>query len=198
MAPSTPTGAMMAIKRKAKSKVETHDERPSAEDELGAQLQDRATSTAAANGKASLPAFEPQFRPLSSRKFRFDYACPPLRLAVEVDGGIWSRGAHIRPAGREADMLRDATLMLHGWRILRFSSKHVRSGLAIKIITAYVDSLTGYLSKEDLQQLTMEIKAATSKRKKNVTRRTSNKARKTEVKQVTVRRDNQRSPRSSK
>ena len=47
------------------------------------------------------PVTELKFHP--SRKFRFDYAWPEHRVAVEINGGAWSGGRHTRggrvPAG---------------------------------------------------------------------------------------------------
>jgi very-short-patch-repair endonuclease len=143
--------------------------------EAAMRTQLLGTSAAAHDGAASLPQLETQFRPLYSRRFRIDFAYPSVRLGIEVDGAIWSRGAHIRPAGRESDMLRDAVLSLNGWTILRFSSKHVYSGLALEIIVAKVAQLTGHLPEEALRIIEAKIKTASSKRKRGKTKRSNSK-----------------------
>jgi len=166
-------------------------ERPSPEAAMRTQLL--GVSTAAHDGMASLPQLETQFRPLLSRRFRIDFAYPSIRLGIEVDGGIWNRGAHIRPAGRESDMLRDATLMLNGWTIMRFSSKHIYNGLALEIIVAKVAQLTGHLPEEALRIVEAKIKTASSKRKRGKAKWNSSKGTVTKRKLTASRVDGQKS-----
>ncbi len=47
-----------------------------------------------------LPKFEREYRFDDVRRFRFDVAVPSLKLAVEIDGGIFGKGGHsTRPWG---------------------------------------------------------------------------------------------------
>lgn len=39
-----------------------------------------------------------------TRKWRFDYACPELKIAIEVDGGIFIGGRHSGGVGQLKDM----------------------------------------------------------------------------------------------
>lgn len=39
-----------------------------------------------------------------TRKWRFDYACPELKIAIEVDGGIFTGGRHSGGVGQLKDM----------------------------------------------------------------------------------------------
>lgn len=59
------------------------------------------------------------------RKFRFDYAFPAARLGIELEGGLYSGGAHARPAGILRDMEKNNFAVLHNWRVLRYSTQHV-------------------------------------------------------------------------
>ncbi len=65
------------------------------------------------------------------RRWRFDFAWPAERLAVEVDGGLWIRGRHSRPIGQRADMEKRNEAVLAGWRVLRVTREHLRSGEAL-------------------------------------------------------------------
>ena len=65
------------------------------------------------------PVAEYQFAP--PRRWRFDFAFPAQRLAVEFDGGQWviAGGRHNRDSDREK--LNAAAAM--GWRVLRYSNQ---------------------------------------------------------------------------
>lgn len=58
----------------------------------------------------------------SARKWRFDYAFPVLKVAIEIDGAVWTLGRHNRPAGYLADMEKLNTAASMGWLVLRFST----------------------------------------------------------------------------
>lgn len=58
-----------------------------------------------------------QFHP--TRRWRFDYAIPAKKVAVEVDGGVWTGGRHINPAGYINDMEKLNTAASMGWLVLR-------------------------------------------------------------------------------
>ena len=63
---------------------------------------------------------ELKFHP--TRKWRFDYAFPFLMIAVEVDGGVWTGGRHINPAGYINDMEKLNTAASMGWLVLRITT----------------------------------------------------------------------------
>lgn len=70
------------------------------------------------------------FAKLLKRRWRFDIAFPAEMLAVEVEGGTWTRGRHTRGSGYEKDCEKYNTAVLLGWRVLRFTSGQVWSGYA--------------------------------------------------------------------
>ena len=80
------------------------------------------------------PAREFRFHP--RRRWRFDFAWPLYKVAAEVDGGIYSRGRHVRAAGFERDAEKGNAAVLAGWRVLHFTPRHVRSGMAVRAIEA--------------------------------------------------------------
>jgi very-short-patch-repair endonuclease len=61
---------------------------------------------------------EYRFHP--TRKWRFDFAWPAQKVAVEVEGGVYGRGRHVRPAGFIADCEKYNTAAHDGWLVLRF------------------------------------------------------------------------------
>lgn len=63
---------------------------------------------------------ELQFYP--ERKWRFDYAFPSRKIAIEIDGAIWTLGRHNRPRGYLADMEKLNTAASMGWLVLRIST----------------------------------------------------------------------------
>jgi len=62
------------------------------------------------------PCFEYRFH--ETRKWRFDLAWPDYKLALEVQGGIFTRGRHVRGAAvlKEWEKLNTAAAM--GWRVM--------------------------------------------------------------------------------
>lgn len=60
---------------------------------------------------------EYKFHP--TRRWRFDYAIPEHKIALEVEGGVWSQGRHTRPQGFLGDIEKYNTAGLMGWRVFR-------------------------------------------------------------------------------
>jgi len=65
------------------------------------------------------PAAEYRFHP--TRRWRFDYAYPDAKVAVELEGGTWVNGRHTRGGGFEKDAEKYNAAVLLGWRVLRFT-----------------------------------------------------------------------------
>lgn len=67
-----------------------------------------------------VPVAEREFK-FCERFWRFDFAWPDHKVALEVDGGIWLKGGgrHTRGAGwlKDAEKLNTAASL--GWRLLR-------------------------------------------------------------------------------
>ena len=60
---------------------------------------------------------EYRFHP--TRKWRFDYAVPASRVALEVEGGVWTGGRHTSPQGFLADIEKYNAAALLGWTVVR-------------------------------------------------------------------------------
>ncbi len=63
------------------------------------------------------PTAEHRFH--AQRKWRFDYAFVAERVALEVEGGVYSGGRHTRPAGFLGDMAKHNEAAVDGWLVLR-------------------------------------------------------------------------------
>lgn len=75
--------------------------------------------------QAGLAEPVPEFRFHPHRKWRFDYAWPLHRLALEVDGGVWTQGRHTRGSGFVGDLLKFNAATLLGWRVLRYTPQQL-------------------------------------------------------------------------
>lgn len=62
------------------------------------------------------PVQEHRFHP--ERKWRWDFAWPEHKLALEVDGGVWTRGKHGRGSGIVKDHEKRNAGACLGWRLL--------------------------------------------------------------------------------
>lgn len=90
-----------------------------------------------------LPEPEREYRFHDTRRWRFDFAYPEDKLAIEVHGGIWVRGRHTRGSGFTKDSEKYTEAALLGWRILHFPTSTVNSGEALsKIEKALEDEHT--------------------------------------------------------
>lgn len=79
--------------------------------------------------KASgLPEPEVEWRFAAPRRWRFDYAWPVSRVAIEVEGGAWTKGRHTRGQGFIGDMSKYNEAVLLGWRVLRFTPDQLAAG----------------------------------------------------------------------
>jgi very-short-patch-repair endonuclease len=82
-----------------------------------------------------LPAPELEHRFHSTRRFRLDYAWPEYRVGLEVDGGIWTSGAHGRGTGIMRDQEKTNLAAGLGWRILRCTPGKLATSDTLDYIT---------------------------------------------------------------
>ncbi len=92
---------------------------------------------------------EVQFAKESGRKWRADFVVRQIRiilgshpptpmiippLLIEIDGGAYSGGRHVRGAGYAADIEKFNAAVLLGYRVLHFLPEQVESGVALQTI----------------------------------------------------------------
>ncbi|MEB3098820.1 hypothetical protein VCS63_23490 [Achromobacter sp. D10] len=75
-----------------------------------------------------------EYRFAPPRMWRFDFAWPEQRFAVEIEGGVWTNGRHTRGSGFVADTEKYNAAALAGWKVLRFTEKSVRDGSAVELV----------------------------------------------------------------
>ncbi len=82
--------------------------------------------------KLPVPEREARFHP--TRRWRFDFAWPEQKVAVEVEGGVYVQGRHSRGKGYEADIEKYNEAALLGWTVLRCTPRQVNSGQTVEWI----------------------------------------------------------------
>lgn len=75
-----------------------------------------------------------EFRFHEERRWRFDFAFPATKVAVEVEGATYTNGRHTRGSGFERDAEKYNAAAMLGWRVLRFTARMVKSGQAVRAI----------------------------------------------------------------
>lgn len=75
------------------------------------------------------PVRELRFHP--TRQFRFDFAWPDERVALEIEGGVISgRSRHTSYAGFTEDCVKYNDAACLGWIVLRVTPAQLESGMA--------------------------------------------------------------------
>ena len=80
---------------------------------------------------AGLPEPEHEYRFHDLRRWRFDFAWPAQKVAAEVDGGMWTRGRHVRGKGYIGDCRKRNEATRLGWRVFNFTPSMLNNNEAI-------------------------------------------------------------------
>jgi len=78
--------------------------------------------------------FEQELKFHDERRWRFDFAFPDTKIALEIHGGTWNNGAHVRGKHYESDCEKACEAAILGWRILPVTGDMVRDGRALKLV----------------------------------------------------------------
>jgi len=74
------------------------------------------------------------------RKWRFDYAIPQFKIALEVEGGAFSGGRHTRGVGFINDMEKYNTATSMGWSVLRVTPQQLLKVNTIQLIQLTINN----------------------------------------------------------
>ncbi len=78
--------------------------------------------------------FAPHVNGKPVRRWRFDFAWPADRVAVEIQGGTWVGGRHGSGVGIEQDAEKLNAAIAIGWRVALVTSKMIASGAGLVIV----------------------------------------------------------------
>lgn len=99
----------------------------------------------------------PEYRFYKPRKFMFDFAWVEHKLAVEIEGGVFSGGRHVRGIGYTKDCHKYNLAAIEGWTVLRFTSGMVQDNTAIITLSLYFDKRLGITIEDKLCLKTLYI-----------------------------------------
>lgn len=83
---------------------------------------------------------EKEFRFFPKRRWRFDFAIPEIKVAIEIEGGVYTNGRHTRGLGYEKDCEKYNTAILEGWKVFRITS-NLCNNSTVQSIVDYCYSL---------------------------------------------------------
>lgn len=68
------------------------------------------------------PELQREYRFHESRRWRFDFAHLETKIALELNGGVWSAGRHVRGGGYLRDREKVNAAQLLGWRVVELGT----------------------------------------------------------------------------
>ena len=75
---------------------------------------------------------------LEDRKFRFDFAIISKKIAIEIEGGVYTNGRHVRGNGYIQDMEKYNLAIENGWVVLRYTPEQLNNTSTLdQIIRVY-------------------------------------------------------------
>jgi very-short-patch-repair endonuclease len=83
---------------------------------------------------------EAEFYFAKPRRWRFDYAIVEQRVAIEVEGGVWTRGRHTRGSGFVKDMEKYNAAAALGWLLIRTTPDNLISQSTLDLIRRAIET----------------------------------------------------------
>jgi very-short-patch-repair endonuclease len=77
-----------------------------------------------------IPTPVAEYQGIPGRRFRFDFAWPGQKVALECEGGVWMSGKTGHTLGKhyEKDCLKYSLAASHGWLVIRATNHQIESG----------------------------------------------------------------------
>lgn len=82
---------------------------------------------------------EYRFHPV--RRWKMDYAWPDRMIALEIEGGIYTRGRHTRGKGYEGDCIKYSTAAVLGWCVIRSTYDMLSNGIAFQLLEQAMNAI---------------------------------------------------------
>ena len=86
------------------------------------------------------PQLVREHRFATGRRWRFDFAHPESRAAIEIEGGVWTGGRHTRGSGFVADCEKYNRAALAGWTVFRLTAGQVKNMATLEAISGMIRS----------------------------------------------------------
>lgn len=86
------------------------------------------------------PPLKREHRFDEKRKWRFDFAHHDTQVAIEIEGGVWSKSRHTNGAGYSQDCEKYNAATLQGWRIFRLTPDMITWN-TLQEINGYIDGI---------------------------------------------------------
>ena len=84
--------------------------------------------------------YDKEYRFYPTRRWRFDYAIPAIRLAIEIEGAVYTGGRHTRGKGFTSDCEKYSHAAIEKWYLLRATTQQVMEGKLIKWVKQFNES----------------------------------------------------------
>lgn len=81
-----------------------------------------------------------EYRFNQSRRWRFDYAIPKFKIALEVEGGVWTNGRHTRAKGFLGDIEKYNNATILGWKVLRCTPNELYTQSTLSLIDSALNT----------------------------------------------------------
>ena len=88
------------------------------------------------------PGYEKEYKFHNTRRWRFDFAWVPEKIALEIEGGTWAGGRHSRGKGYASDCEKYSEAAILGWCVIRATTDMVKSGAALDMVERAIRTRT--------------------------------------------------------